>query len=291
MPINAMIAQGFQPIGRDLPEVANMLYQRKRQEQQDTRRNELVAIEQSQEQRRNAMLDEKMGWERQDRAQASTKEQELADLKRVYPALKAGDPQAFEYVLEQLGPEAGSFYRDKPEQLLEWARREVGDPGEIAFGKTPGGAEYMTQGGKVQGGPHYPQQFAPDRGDNAPSGYRWNKDGSLSSIKGGPGDKQSTTEPFGASDTNAIRGLVTTAFGGVYDPVSGNISGLKSEDARNLNRVAAKASAIYKATPGLSHAEAVEQAFSQTEGSPTPAAPSAGAPPKSRPPLASFARP
>jgi len=162
MPINAMIAQGFQPIGRDLPEVANMLYQRKRQEQQDTRRNELVAIEQAQEQRRNAMLDEKMGWERQDRAQASTKEQELADLRRVYPALKAGDPRAFEYVLEQLGPEASQFYRDKPEQLMEWARREVGDPGEIGSQQIPGYGTVVTQGGKITQGRPTPS-FAPDR--------------------------------------------------------------------------------------------------------------------------------
>ena len=108
MPVNALIAQGIQPIGRDLPQVGNMLQQRRMDEAQEVRRNELVGIER-----------EQLGMQRDtfNRARA------LDQVKMLYAPIKQGNPQAIEAGIAALNgfspvaPEAAAAFRQTPANL------------------------------------------------------------------------------------------------------------------------------------------------------------------------------
>lgn len=94
-----------------------------------------------------------------------------------------------------------------------------------------------------------------------------------------------------ASDSNAITSISARAFGGIYDPLSGNISGLKPSDLTNLNKVAARASTIFYESNGtIPHAVAVQQAMQELMGAtpPNPPTPQTAPPAGPRPPLSSF---
>lgn len=78
--------------------------------------------------------------------------------------------------------------------------------------------------------------------------------------RGGPESPQASG--MKAADSNAIASITARAFGGMHDPLTGGLIGIKPEDVTNLNRVAAEASRIFLASNGqIPHAVAVEQAL------------------------------
>lgn len=101
---------------------------------------------------------------------------------------------------------------------------------------------------------------------------------------GGPGGLK-------ASDSNTINRQVVNAFGGLYDPVTGQISGLDPQQAKRVVDVSARASQIYQEGGGsVDHSTAVQRALQEADaggGQPQPGAP-AQPPPANRPPLSSF---
>lgn len=89
------------------------------------------------------------------------------------------------------------------------------------------------------------------------------------------------------SDSNTIYRQVVTAFGGMYDPQTGQISGLDATQAQRVQAIAAQAGQIYQEGGGtVDHATAVQRAMGGTGGG-QPGAP-AQPPPANRPPLSSF---
>lgn len=64
-----------------------------------------------------------------------------------------------------------------------------------------------------------------------------------------------------AADDSLIGKNIAMAFGGVYDPASGEIKGLDKDLAAKVSEVSAKASRYYKDNPNLTHNEASELAL------------------------------
>lgn len=93
---------------------------------------------------------------------------------------------------------------------------------------------------------------------------------------------------FKPADSNTIHRQVVTAYGGLYDPTTGQISGLDPAQGAKVQGIAADASRIYQQNEGqIDHATAVEQAIAKSKAPAAPP-PSGAAPPANRPPLSSF---
>lgn len=79
-------------------------------------------------------------------------------------------------------------------------------------------------------------------------------------ARGGP--ESPAASGMKAADSNAIASITARAFGGMHDPLTGGLIGIKPEDVKNLNNVAALASQIYLDSNGqIPHAVAVQQAL------------------------------
>lgn len=160
---NALIAQGFQPIGRDMPQVANMLYQRQRDEQQDARRNRMLDIAEARDAQTFAMQNERFNQGNEDRAKAA----EQAQIQQLYPAIKAGDPQARAIALDIIrkrSPEAATLFESNPKYMVEGIGKLLGEPGEITTQQLPGVGTAILQDGKLHKVDTPPQY--------GPAGYR-----------------------------------------------------------------------------------------------------------------------
>ena len=100
---------------------------------------------------------------------------------------------------------------------------------------------------------------------DAPANYMWT-DASrtkLKAIPGGPKDptiKGTTTLETTAA--NAIRSTVLSAFGGIYDPTTGEIGGLDPDQANRAIAIMADAEE-FAATEGLPPAQAVKKAMAK----------------------------
>lgn len=90
-----------------------------------------------------------------------------------------------------------------------------------------------------------------------------------------------------SADSNTIFRQVVTAYGGLYDPMTGQITGLNKDQAAQAQALASRASQLYQEGEGnVDHATAVQRAMSEGGGAQTPAP--TPAPPANRPPLSSF---
>lgn len=99
---------------------------------------------------------------------------------------------------------------------------------------------------------------------DAPSGYEWNPDGSLKPIKGGPHDP--ATKTGGGLETaaaNGIRSTVALAFGGEFNPATGEFSVMDPNEASQMIDVIALAQEKMIANPSLAPGRAVEQALKE----------------------------
>lgn len=110
-----------------------------------------------------------------------------------------------------------------------------------------------------------------------PANYEWAEDGtSLRPIKGGPADPATKAKEAGGLETaeaNGIRSTVAVAFGGMYDPISGEISGLDPEEGSRMVDVVARAQEIAIAEPGIAPARAASRALAEAGMSAPAAAP------------------
>lgn len=79
-------------------------------------------------------------------------------------------------------------------------------------------------------------------------------------------DTPGAPEPLGSSESNAIWRQVAALYGGLYDPNTGEVTGLAGSEAQ-VNRVAAEAERIMQ-REGLSAAQAVEKANSTVAAPP-----------------------
>jgi hypothetical protein len=100
---------------------------------------------------------------------------------------------------------------------------------------------------------------------NPPSGYQWTETGELDVIPGGPADKPASGGGFKAADTNAIYRQSSGLFGGTYNPLTGQFTGLDRDQAEQAQRIASRASQIY-AAGGVDHATAVDIALQEMRG-------------------------
>lgn len=211
MPVNAMIARGFEPVGRDLPEIGNMLYQRRMSEEQNARRNELLQMEREQNAARNAMLDEKMGWAREDRALASDERAKAAEEAEIRDLYRMGDIDAIIRKVEPRNPQLAEAMRRDPARTAEMLRKRFGDPGPIES-QNLDGARFYTQDGRVVASrmPPQPQQYGPesfsteldDQGNILLVGNRGTirETGRKGPVKGGEADAKTETNPLGLND-------------------------------------------------------------------------------------------
>lgn len=120
-----------------------------------------------------------------------------------------------------------------------------------------------------------------------------NEDGSVvyvdpSQALGKRAPKPASAQPkpfrFTASDTNAIYRQAAGLFGGMYDPVSGQMTITDPTLVEKAQHVAARASQIYRESAGdTDHATAVEQAL-QEANAPAPRGPSPAGGPQSQQP-------
>lgn len=287
MPLDPIIARGLDPIGRDLPQVAGMLQERNRYQQ-------LLAMQQKHDADQAARQKAADARQSVTDARETTKfsqEQQITNTKLLAAAAAeiAQNPAAAERWIPQL-KQAGIIRADfdiasiPPEQLQAHAAELYKSTSAALAAMEPqksSGTLYPTTEGllpaaEARGKMPYraPDTLQPtaDSRDFAQYQRMSPEQRALYDNMHGRPDKPTEPKSFEATDTNSIRGLVTTAFGGFYDPVSGNITGIKKEDARNLNRVTAKASQVFKANPGMPHAQAVEQAFAELQGPKTPPA-------------------
>jgi len=70
-----------------------------------------------------------------------------------------------------------------------------------------------------------------------------------------------------AADDSLIGKNIATLFGGVYDPSSGEISGLDKDNAKKVAEIQSNASRIYKENKDITHNEASYMAFKNYEKS------------------------
>jgi len=72
---------------------------------------------------------------------------------------------------------------------------------------------------------------------------------------------------FKATDSNTIYRQAAGLFGGLYDPLTGRISGLNKEQSAQVQRISARAARIMKESSGeIDHASAVEEALNVEQG-------------------------
>lgn len=103
-------------------------------------------------------------------------------------------------------------------------------------------------------------------GKDAPSGYRWMPNGSLTFIPGGPADPATISSKKGGSGldsaiANNIKSTVAMQFGGEFDPQTGEFSLLDKTQANRMIEVMAAAQDLVSADPSLTPARAVQQAM------------------------------
>lgn len=158
--------------------------------------------------------------------------------------------------------------------------REDAVQGMQKMGAGPGNTEIWGQPAVRPGGEaKNVKVIRPDRPERAPSPIAVpNGDGTVTyrdpsrlagtTAKTNPtGNSQGTAFKFTASDTNAIHHQALSLFGGMYDPMTGEISGMDPNQMTRVQAVAARASKIYRAAAGeIDHASAVQQALSEVSG-------------------------
>lgn len=99
---------------------------------------------------------------------------------------------------------------------------------------------------------------------NPPSGYRWTAGGGLAFIPGGPQDP--ATKGGGGLDTtaaNGIRSTVALAYGGEYNPTTGEFSLLDPEEAAQMIEVVARAQEIVAEDNSIAPGRAVQMALQE----------------------------
>lgn len=99
-------------------------------------------------------------------------------------------------------------------------------------------------------------------GKDAPSGYRWEPNGNLAPIPGGPADKKGKGgDSLDTTAANGIRATVAQQFGGEYDPQTGEFSLLDRTQAPRMLEVMAKAQDMLRDDPSITPARAVQDAM------------------------------
>lgn len=73
-----------------------------------------------------------------------------------------------------------------------------------------------------------------------------------------------------AADDSLIGKNIGIYFGGIFDPVTGEIKGLDKESSKKVIKLQARASEIYKTNPDLTHNEATALAIKEYENENTP---------------------
>lgn len=75
-----------------------------------------------------------------------------------------------------------------------------------------------------------------------------------------------------AADDSLISKNIATLFGGVYNPATGDITGLDKDQAKTVSQIQANASKIFKENKNITHNEASNMAYKEYETSlaPTP---------------------
>lgn len=186
MPVNELIARGVQPIGRDLPEIANMLAQRK----QTMYQNQLA---QEGAQRQQAMLAEQQGKaaskEDAERAYAEASYMEGVPDEQLLPFVQQNLPHVAEAASKAGISDVGGL-RNLARNVKAKAGAMLGKVQEgapVPFEQTP---EYKMEQVKAVNARKLEQLRQSGRGGaDAPSGYQW-ANGALAPIPGGPADPQ-----------------------------------------------------------------------------------------------------
>lgn len=212
MAVNQLIAQGLRPIGADAPQIANMLAQRKQQEQQNALAQSELGIRQ---QNANLIANQQQAALAQREAEA-TKEQYGYAARVGYALSQAKTPEEFAMLADRVAADPqyqsipGVFTREQmtPEnvratlpQVFAKAQMEMPQgPGEITTG-SQGGFRYLQQGGKIVSSqaPDRPQTTAPVRPNWTKTDQRM-PDGTVQSgvIDMNAPDPTATFKPMGA---------------------------------------------------------------------------------------------
>lgn len=295
MPVDPYIARGAPPIDltNTFAQIA-MLKQRDRSLINDEQRNKILDLARQDDATRQD-ADRSKAAEREKATQALARIEWALNEPSTIAALRA-DPEAVAE-FQANGVDLSTVDDTRAKQMLMVAHGKLAAslgvrPAEQKDPeyRTLGNSIYEVGGGGVKRVAHEAPTYAP------PSPQAPNRDVELANWWRNaspedraayeathPRDKKEPGGEFEAANTNSIRGLVTTAFNGMYDPISGNISGIKREDLPNLNRVTARASQIYQESSGQKpHAVAVQEALEELRsgGAPKPAPAKPGAAPK-----------
>jgi hypothetical protein len=234
--VNELIAQGIQPIGRDLPQIYDMLHQRSRQKQADAREAQQTATYQQQIDLQNQRLQRADEAATEEKAQAKRIEAaQWLDGAYKYLTQPGMSPEQFDALSAQViahGKQSGKFDALSPglsQQLPDRVTREQLEGFAINAGLVPqtqekapgalsvqnvGGFRVLMQDGKMLSSqaPERPQTASPER---APGGYRWTPDGQLVAITGGPADPRRPGASNGAGNPNLQEGERKAAALGV----------------------------------------------------------------------------
>ena len=214
------IARGIQPIGGDLPQIANMIYQRRMDEQQNQRRNELYALQEKQ-------ITQRMDLDKQGAETERAKEQARMIYGLVKGDIESGDPQRLEraYGLSfdlfnrispdsPVDPRAQEAFKQNPHNLLDAMRMVLGiqEQAPAPTSERIGEFDVLMQGDKVIGHRGVrPEPVArvvvggPGMG-RPPSGYRFTAEGELEAIPGGPYDPSNRSAQAAASAQGRVAG-------------------------------------------------------------------------------------
>lgn len=278
MAIDPYIARGITPIGEGIGQTMLAIEQMRRQrsyEQEASRRNDLLEKTQQYNQERQKKADTEADTEKQNKhlltkvawALDGYDEREKDPVKVAAMAKAVQDKLMGDEQAKQAIPGLGTM---TPEDLVkgfikERARlsSELGiQPAGRLEAQRVGHGEVITQGGDPKYYNADPDPRQPREEDQV---EKYGRDPKYRAAydKMHPKSGDDEDGAFKAADTNAIRGLVTSAYGGVFDPTTGNITGLNPDDSRNVTRITAIASRAMQANKRLSHGAAVELAMNE----------------------------
>jgi hypothetical protein len=285
MALDPYIARGITPLGLGLPELA--LEMRGQQQRNDIANRSLDLDAQGLGLRRQEFDFHRQQAERAQYSDAQIKAAtEMANM--VYSRIKAGDRSAVREAVDGFSskfPNFARFAMQDPQgaekaavaQIESFLRIEPEKPmpavRDLGLGVTA-----VMQGNEIVGSPQFPQRaplpgpesFSPFTDASGKVHFLGNRgtirETPLTGQLSGGRDRPSETG-MKASDSNAIVSAAARAWGGVYDPLSGNITGIGKDDLLNLNKVASRASDIFFENNGqVPHATAVQRALEEFRG-------------------------
>lgn len=234
MAVNALIARGIAPIGGDVPQVANMLQQRKQQEMQNALAQQQMGIQQQNADAYSGQLKAATA-----ARQAEATKEQYAYLANVGTALaNAKTPEEFAMLADRVA--ASPQYQSIPDALPReqltpeviratlpeiYARAQMQMPqAPVPFEQTPDALKIKMQGEQAMAlerqraanaaGLERMRQAgaskAPAAGPAAPAGYRWKADGNMEAVPGGPADVK-LNPPKKLSDAKDVLGIIAIA--------------------------------------------------------------------------------